>query len=732
MKHDATRSRGARILAALLAFQFLMAASLAEAQAILSPKCTGPDAQGTYTCNFTTMHPEDWLDYAFINLPINAPGVEIPSLTAITIPLFPDSGCKVVDKQVVCYSGQVNGVVILKDPDAGLQYQKPQWGPDCWVRYCASFVGSCNFPNSAIVANSCPVSSLSPLLETAMTWSRVLVDNKGNPQQLGGLVCILGPSDFVDDGANTTYGEDVGGSCIFPSPPLAPPQDTSVSVRYAVNTVPRWSLPSQQKALIAAVKYLEVIGVALVGVGRLAAKSPLTFAAVGAVASAVTLLGALADKLAENDPPDLNFTTVVTPTPPQIDVSTYSPATQQLIQTLEQAIGFANAIETTTDRATGALLMADAASQQLQQQALPGFEQEFAAVMAQLPGAFTSWGQELLGNGVDPRTATLADVNTAIQSIATNGFPDSYQATFTALGADASTVSSAQALAATADPLQTLGVLQNVFNTGPIMPPVLPASSNLQLFAAVLPASRSVQVGNVASAFATLINAGTSTAHSCGIGSGTAYLLGDNFFYQTTNPSTNALTGTPYTPVDIAPGSAQTFLIEFTPSAAHPPIQLDSIFFCANANVAPINPDINTLLVSADVNPVPDAIAVGLTPSNDGYAHTGGSPGTGVFVISSTNIGVAGTLTAQAVPSNQTMPLSTVVCQTNPNTGQCLHPPAPTASATINQNQSTTWSAFLQATGPIPADPTNNRVIFQFVDSQGVVRGATSTAVTTQ
>jgi hypothetical protein len=184
--------------------------------------------------------------------------------------------------------------------------------------------------------------------------------------------------------------------------------------------------------------------------------------------------------------------------------------------------------------------------------------------------------------------------------------------------------------------------------------------------------------------------------------------------------------------VDIAPGSSQTFLVELVPSMAHPPVQIESAFSCANANVAPSNVGINTLLLSASTNPVPDAIAIGLTPSNDGYAHTGGPHGTGLFVISSINIGATATLTAKAVPSNPNMPLTTVVCQTDPNTGTCLHPPAPTASVAIDQNQSTTWSAFLQATGPITPDPTNNRVIFEFVDSQGVVRGATSTAVTPQ
>src|SRR5262245_63427619 len=70
------------------------------------------------------------------------------------------------------------------------------------------------------------------------------------------------------------------------------------------------------------------------------------------------------------------------------------------------------------------------------------------------------------------------------------------------------------------------------------------------IVAAVLPSSRSVQIGTIATAFATIINAGEVTATSCGID-----LLSSipaNFSYQITDPATNALIGTPNTPVDIA------------------------------------------------------------------------------------------------------------------------------------------------------------------------------------
>jgi hypothetical protein len=125
-------------------------------------------------------------------------------------------------------------------------------------------------------------------------------------------------------------------------------------------------------------------------------------------------------------------------------------------------------------------------------------------------------------------------------------------------------------------------------------------------------------------------------------------------------------------------------------------------------------------------------IAVGLTPSRDGYSRIPGTNGTGLFVIAATNIGASSSLTAKVTLSNLTMPLTATVCQTDSDTGQCLAPASASVTTTINSNQKTTWTAFLQATGAIARDPAINRVFFEFVDSGGIVRGSTSVGVTTQ
>jgi virginiamycin B lyase len=250
------------------------------------------------------------------------------------------------------------------------------------------------------------------------------------------------------------------------------------------------------------------------------------------------------------------------------------------------------------------------------------------------------------------------------------------------------------------------------------------------LFAATLPSSRSVQVGGeVATAFASVINSGTS-AMNCGIAPVTP--VPANFIFQATDPATNQLIGTPNTRVPIAAGATQSYLIAFTPNAPFVSTNVTVGYDCDNVEAVATIVGVNTLLLTFSAVPVPDMITVGVTHSNDGYAHTGGTSGTGLFATAATNIGASGQLTARVRLSDAALPLTVTICQTDPSTGQCLAPPSATVTTTIAANQNTTWTAFLKASGAVAQDPAKNRVYFEFVDSSGVVRGSTSTAVTTQ
>jgi len=133
-------------------------------------------------------------------------------------------------------------------------------------------------------------------------------------------------------------------------------------------------------------------------------------------------------------------------------------------------------------------------------------------------------------------------------------------------------------------------------------------SASAEIVAAILPSSRSVQVGTPATAFATIVNAGQSTATGCRLAPPPN--LPATFTFQTTKPATNELTGTPNAPIDIAAGTAQTFVFALIPTMAITPTDVALGFVCTNTNPAPSVPGLNTLLLSAEDERIPDIVAL--------------------------------------------------------------------------------------------------------------------------
>jgi hypothetical protein len=249
------------------------------------------------------------------------------------------------------------------------------------------------------------------------------------------------------------------------------------------------------------------------------------------------------------------------------------------------------------------------------------------------------------------------------------------------------------------------------------------------IHAAILPASRSVQLGSTASAFATIINAGSDTATDCSIAPLTS--MPADFFYQTTDPARNTLVGTPNTPANIAAGAIQTYLIAFTPTSAFDPTDVKLAFDCSNTNPAPVTTGLNTLLLSASNTPVPDIVALAATPSGDGIVKLPGIFGANAFAITAVNIGGSGDIAVAVDTGDATLPLALFICETNPGTGACLSPPATSVTSTVNAGATPTFSIFVNGDGLVPLDPATNRIFVRFRDSAGVTRGSTSVAVRT-
>ena len=234
--------------------------------------------------------------------------------------------------------------------------------------------------------------------------------------------------------------------------------------------------------------------------------------------------------------------------------------------------------------------------------------------------------------------------------------------------------------------------------------------------AAVLPSSRSVQVG--------------TTATACGLSLLTS--IPATFSYQSTDPATNQVTGAPNTPVDIPAGAARSFIFSLTPTATITLTTVQFNFDCANTNPAAITIGVNTMLFSASTTPVPDIIALVATLNNDGIVNIPGNTGIGVFAVATVNVGASGNITASANTGGVTLPVNLSICQTNAATGACSAPATGSVTTTMNANTTSTFGVFVQGTGNVPFDPATNRIFVEFKDTSAVTRGSTSVAVRTQ
>jgi hypothetical protein len=252
---------------------------------------------------------------------------------------------------------------------------------------------------------------------------------------------------------------------------------------------------------------------------------------------------------------------------------------------------------------------------------------------------------------------------------------------------------------------------------------------NVTLYSAILPSSRSVQLGNLATVFATVINAGTVEGKGCFIAPITS--VGADFFYQTTDSATNQLIGTRNQSVSIAPGSAQSFVIGFEPTGAFAPTDVELSYRCLNSNAASVYIGLNTLLLSASASPIPDIVALAATTTGDGIADISGETGTGAFAVATVNVGAGSSITVMADTGSANLPVDLFLCETDPASGQCISAIAPSVTTTIAADATPTFTILIPGTGNVPFDPANNRVFVRFKDDGGVTRGSTSVAVRT-
>ena len=256
------------------------------------------------------------------------------------------------------------------------------------------------------------------------------------------------------------------------------------------------------------------------------------------------------------------------------------------------------------------------------------------------------------------------------------------------------------------------------------------------LVAAVLPGSRSVEIGAPATIFATILNTGSTALSGCGVLPAASSPAGLTLQYQATDPRTNQATGAVDTPVAIAANGSQTFVLTIVEDDFSVTGLLvrdyAPVFTCDGVGPAPVTPGVNTVFLSFSTTPTADIIALAATPSGNGIVtvpfSTGGK---GAFALATINEGVSATITVEVDTGSADLPIAVTLCQTDPATAQCLAAPSTSVSLPIASGATPTFSLFVSATAPVTLAPGASRIFVWFADAGGTLLGSTSVAVET-
>ncbi|WP_394693890.1 S8 family peptidase [Hyphobacterium sp.] len=252
------------------------------------------------------------------------------------------------------------------------------------------------------------------------------------------------------------------------------------------------------------------------------------------------------------------------------------------------------------------------------------------------------------------------------------------------------------------------------------------------LRAAVLPSTRSIYLGEQATAFATIINPGSnSDARNCRL-LPPANFQGTFSFWQT-DPATNVAVGEENEPVDIASGGAQSFafaasLPEVGNAVVGPMFRCDQYWYDGRSS------SVSSLALSVEDEPVSDIISIALTATGDGVVRR--SPnGVGAFSVAAINIGSLSQVRVSPSITTSNDIVALEVCETNPANGQCLTSRSEYVLSDFLNGDVRTYTVFVRFNeADIRLAPAHNRVQLEFLDGRNLsaVRGATSVAVTSQ
>lgn len=244
------------------------------------------------------------------------------------------------------------------------------------------------------------------------------------------------------------------------------------------------------------------------------------------------------------------------------------------------------------------------------------------------------------------------------------------------------------------------------------------------LFNSLLPTSRSVSVGTLATIFHTLVNGGNIPAENVTLMMGNQ--PAGTFAYYQTDCQTNVVIGSINPILDIPAGGIICYVLMFTPTSSFDATNVDIRAEMNSLPITDVYPGINTWLLRATASVGPDIIA--LTTTAD--LHQLACSGTNAFAVALSNVGASasGDIIVSANTGSAILPLNITISETNPATGQII---GDDILENVGANANRTVVVFVNFHGCINFDPAFNRIFIEFRDAANNIVGSTSTAVST-
>jgi hypothetical protein len=327
--------------------------------------------------------------------------------------------------------------------------------------------------------------------------------------------------------------------------------------------------------------------------------------------------------------------------------------------------------------------------------------------------------------GVDATDFTLMNVGVSGASILNvSGSGDTYTVTVNTGSGDGTirldVVDNDTILDGSNNPLGGTGLGNGNFTNGEVY---TISRSPTTLVNSILPTSRSVEVGNIATVFGTVLNGGTAPAY--GVTLSMANPPSGVFSYQESNCVTNALLVGMNPSLNILAGQARCYVVFFMPSAPFASTDVHVQAQASNTSATAPLPGINTWNLRATSSPGPDMIALTTTTDFHQVACTGTLP----FAVAMSNVGAtASQVTVTADTGSANLPITTLIQESNPVTGSII---GDNILENVGAGQNRTVVVWVTFNGCVNFDPAAHRIFIRFKDAGNNLIGSTSTAVST-